>query len=243
MDLYLWAAQRILAKHRRPMRVREILELAYEDGFFADNIQGATPHKTMHARLSTNIVENGEQSNFIRTGKVRSFSSVHPLAHLRCHPLQLLDRVKDALPTGRRRRSRGSKIGVTSCSRELSPIDPSRWTRVAFVNDIITVHDLRDLYGCADLGITARHLIENFFMTLWPVVHDIANFELALSHRYISIIGLVAQERLAATAWYCGVSSTCSVHSLPNFRLHPLQLLDRRAGCASTPQHRRGHLR
>jgi len=69
MDLYLWAAQRILAKHRRPMRVREILELAYEDGFFADNIQGATPHKTMHARLSTDIVENGEQSNFIRTGR------------------------------------------------------------------------------------------------------------------------------------------------------------------------------
>lgn len=50
------------------MRVREILELAYEEGYFADSIQGATPHKTMHARLSTDIVENGEQSNFIRTG-------------------------------------------------------------------------------------------------------------------------------------------------------------------------------
>ena len=51
------------------MTVKEILEQAFEANLFSDKVHGATPQKTLHARLSSDIVKNGERSKFARTGR------------------------------------------------------------------------------------------------------------------------------------------------------------------------------
>lgn len=48
------------------MKAHELIELAYENRLFSDKFFGETPHKTMQARLSEDIVRKGENSVFVR---------------------------------------------------------------------------------------------------------------------------------------------------------------------------------
>lgn len=66
---YLWAAERIIREQNRPMRVQDIIAQAQESGLFSDEMFSRTPQKSMQARLSMEIVRNGDDSTFVRTGK------------------------------------------------------------------------------------------------------------------------------------------------------------------------------
>lgn len=66
---YLWAAEQIIREQNRPMRVQDIIAQAQESGFFSDEMFSRTPQKSMQARLSMEIVNNGDNSTFVRTGK------------------------------------------------------------------------------------------------------------------------------------------------------------------------------
>ncbi|WP_157888376.1 HTH domain-containing protein [Neptunicoccus sediminis] len=66
---YLWAAEQIIREQKRPMRVQDIIAQAQEAGLFSDDMFSRTPQKSMQARLSMEIVNNGDDSIFVRTGK------------------------------------------------------------------------------------------------------------------------------------------------------------------------------
>lgn len=65
---YLEVAERVLQKHRRPLRARELVNYGIEDGFVPNGWLSKTPQKSMQARLSIEILSNGERSKFVRTG-------------------------------------------------------------------------------------------------------------------------------------------------------------------------------
>lgn len=56
----------ILDEIGRPASAREIVERARTDPRFSDIIGGKTPHKTLNARISTDIIERGDRSPFFR---------------------------------------------------------------------------------------------------------------------------------------------------------------------------------
>jgi predicted NUDIX family phosphoesterase len=66
---YLWAAELVLRKHRRPLRAPEIVTYAQEQGLFSDEMYSRTPQKSMQARVSLDILTKGERSIFIRTAR------------------------------------------------------------------------------------------------------------------------------------------------------------------------------
>lgn len=51
------------------MRVQDIVAQAQDSGLFSDEMFSRTPQKSMQARLSMEIVKNGDNSTFVRTGK------------------------------------------------------------------------------------------------------------------------------------------------------------------------------
>lgn len=65
MESFKQAAIKILTEARRPLHYREITERAIHSGLIAP--EGKTPWATMNATLSTDIVNNGEKSIFIRS--------------------------------------------------------------------------------------------------------------------------------------------------------------------------------
>jgi predicted NUDIX family phosphoesterase len=66
---YLWAAEVVLRKHKRPLRAAEIVSYAQEQGLFSGEMHSRTPQKSVQARLSLDILNKGEQSAFVRTGR------------------------------------------------------------------------------------------------------------------------------------------------------------------------------
>ena len=66
---YLWVAETVLRKHGRPLKAREIVSYGIDDGLFADRELSKTPQKSMQARLSLDILDNGPNSKFLRTGR------------------------------------------------------------------------------------------------------------------------------------------------------------------------------
>ncbi|WP_416879692.1 HTH domain-containing protein, partial [Litorimonas sp.] len=58
-----------MREQNRPMRVQDIIAQAQESGLFSDEMFSRTPQKSMQARLSMEIVRNGDDSTFVRTGK------------------------------------------------------------------------------------------------------------------------------------------------------------------------------
>src|SRR5258706_8798588 len=66
---YLWAAEVVLRAHKRPLRAPEIVSYAQEQGLFSGEMHSRTPQKSMQARLSLDILNRGEQSIFVRTGR------------------------------------------------------------------------------------------------------------------------------------------------------------------------------
>jgi predicted NUDIX family phosphoesterase/dephospho-CoA kinase len=64
---FLEIAQRLLERERKPMRPKELVDLALRDKLFSDNIAGKTPHQTMKSKLSVHVRRKGEASLFVRT--------------------------------------------------------------------------------------------------------------------------------------------------------------------------------
>jgi predicted NUDIX family phosphoesterase len=69
---YLDVAERVLSKHRRPLRSRDLISLAIEDGL-VESWDSNTPQKSMQARLSLDILNRGVKSRFIRTERGRFY--------------------------------------------------------------------------------------------------------------------------------------------------------------------------
>ncbi|MGR9432757.1 HTH domain-containing protein [Rhizobium leguminosarum] len=69
---YLWVAETVLRKHKRPLTARALVDYGLEDELFPAAGLSRTPQKSMQARLSMDILNN-EQSAFIRTGRGRFF--------------------------------------------------------------------------------------------------------------------------------------------------------------------------
>ena len=65
---YLKIAADVLCVVRKPMSAKEIVGLAIERGMMPKHLYGKTPHKTMQARLSEDIVARQRASAFFRTG-------------------------------------------------------------------------------------------------------------------------------------------------------------------------------
>jgi predicted NUDIX family phosphoesterase len=69
---YLWVAETVLRKHKRPLTARALVDYGLEDELFPAAGLSNTPQKSMQARLSMDILNN-EQSVFIRTGRGRFY--------------------------------------------------------------------------------------------------------------------------------------------------------------------------
>lgn len=70
---YLWVAETVLRRHRRPLTARQLVTYGIEDGLFADMDLSRTPQKSMQARLSTDILSRGDASRFVRTDRGKFF--------------------------------------------------------------------------------------------------------------------------------------------------------------------------
>lgn len=71
MNQYRAAAEILIARHGRAMTAKELVDRAIEERIFSDSISGKTPYKTMNARLSEEILRNGDNSVFVRVGPGR----------------------------------------------------------------------------------------------------------------------------------------------------------------------------
>ena len=67
-DAYLNVAERVILTSRQPLRPREIIQQAYASKLLPWHLHGSTQDKTLHARMSEDIVENPAVSRFFRTG-------------------------------------------------------------------------------------------------------------------------------------------------------------------------------
>ena len=80
---YLWVAETVLRKHKRPLTARELVDYGLEDDLFPAAGLSKTPQKSMQARLSIDILHN-ETSLFVRTGRgrfyLRDLMAQQPLA-------------------------------------------------------------------------------------------------------------------------------------------------------------------
>jgi HB1, ASXL, restriction endonuclease HTH domain len=74
---YLWAAEVVLRKHKRPLRAPQLVSYAQEQGLFSGEMHSRTPQKSMQARLSLDILNKGERSVFVRTseGKTAGYAN------------------------------------------------------------------------------------------------------------------------------------------------------------------------
>lgn len=67
MGMFLKAAYEVLQAAQRPLSAREITELARNSGLLDSS--GKTPWQTMKSKLSTNILNQGDHSAFMRSAK------------------------------------------------------------------------------------------------------------------------------------------------------------------------------
>jgi len=73
MDNYLEIARKVLREARQPLSARQILKSAYQLQIVPRDLYGRTQHKTLHARLSTDILRQRSKSDFYRSGPGRFF--------------------------------------------------------------------------------------------------------------------------------------------------------------------------
>lgn len=66
-DSYLDVARKVLLVERRPLSARSILDKALMSGGLPNHLYGRTPHKTLQARLSEDILIRRGKSQFFRT--------------------------------------------------------------------------------------------------------------------------------------------------------------------------------
>lgn len=72
-NAYLFLAEQILRSARHPMSAKEIIQRAYLLNVIPKHLHGKTQHKTLTARISTEILENREKSLFFRPWPGRYF--------------------------------------------------------------------------------------------------------------------------------------------------------------------------
>jgi hypothetical protein len=73
MDSYLEIAKKVLLEARLPLGARQMLKLAYQLQIVPPDLYGRTQHKTLQARLSTDILHRRRGSEFYRTAPGRFF--------------------------------------------------------------------------------------------------------------------------------------------------------------------------
>jgi len=73
MDSYLEIARAVLKSSRQPMSARQILRTAHQLQLVPRDLFGRTQHKTMQARLASDILRHRSRSEFYRTGPGRFF--------------------------------------------------------------------------------------------------------------------------------------------------------------------------
>ncbi|WP_158789130.1 HTH domain-containing protein [Granulicella sp. L46] len=66
MGQFLDIAETVLRKHLRPMKPKAIVDAAKDDDLFSDKLSGNTPHQTMKAKLTVDVIRNSA-SRFVRT--------------------------------------------------------------------------------------------------------------------------------------------------------------------------------
>lgn len=72
-DVYQKIATQVLRHHRVPLSARQIMEFALLSRIVPPHLYGKTQHKTLQARLSTDIRKRGKESAFLRTDPGRFF--------------------------------------------------------------------------------------------------------------------------------------------------------------------------
>lgn len=63
---FLNVAYQVLALEKRPMRPKEIIDVALQKGLLPDNFSGKTPYQTMKSKLSVHVKRSAEASIFVR---------------------------------------------------------------------------------------------------------------------------------------------------------------------------------
>ena len=95
---YLDIAEAVLRTARRPLSARAIMNAAHRGGIVPSHLYGKTQHKTLHARLSEDILRNKLESRFFRTDPGLFF-----LSEMRSDPT-IADEFKDPFHAHRRTR-------------------------------------------------------------------------------------------------------------------------------------------
>jgi hypothetical protein len=67
LDSYLDIAEAVLRAARRPLTPRAIMATAFQSGIVPHHLFGKFQHKTLHARLSEDILHRKLESRFYRT--------------------------------------------------------------------------------------------------------------------------------------------------------------------------------
>ena len=67
MGQFLDIAESVLKKAGTPLKPREIVDRAKDDGLFSDKLSGKTPDQTMKAKLTVDVLTHGLASRFVRT--------------------------------------------------------------------------------------------------------------------------------------------------------------------------------
>jgi Predicted phosphoesterase (MutT family) len=70
---FLSVAEHILAREGRPLKAKEIVQIAIQNRLFSDKVAGKTPHQTMKSKLSVDIRRHDSNSRFLRTGPGRFY--------------------------------------------------------------------------------------------------------------------------------------------------------------------------
>jgi len=73
MDSYLEIARTVLRSSRQPLSARQILKTALQLQLVPRDLYGRTQHKTLQARLATDILKHRSRSEFYRTGPGKFF--------------------------------------------------------------------------------------------------------------------------------------------------------------------------
>ena len=66
MNAYLKLAKAVLSKSSQPLSAAEIMDAAYRLQLVPDHLYGRTQHKTLHARLSEDLLYNRDDTTFAR---------------------------------------------------------------------------------------------------------------------------------------------------------------------------------
>jgi len=73
MDSYLEIARKVLGGARQPLNAREILKVAYQLNIVPRELYGRNQHRTLHARVATDILKQHSKSAFCRSDPGRFF--------------------------------------------------------------------------------------------------------------------------------------------------------------------------